>query len=110
MVFAIDGSKGEVPNSDENKVAFGKCGIQHSKGEVSALASCMFDVFNHFFLDLQIDSMKQSKVNWQNKIWKLLIEVWEYYWKSTLYVYQDFWAQIGEYNIIQDVLMHQMRK
>ncbi|KZL93608.1 transposase [Clostridium magnum] len=61
MVFAIDGSKAEVPNSDENRVTFGECGNQHSKGEVRALVSCMFDVFNHFFLDLQIDSIKASE-------------------------------------------------
>jgi hypothetical protein len=61
MVFAIDGSKVEVPNSDENRVAFGECGNHHSKGEVRAMASCMFDVFNHFFLDLQIGSIKASE-------------------------------------------------
>ena len=62
MVFAIDGSKVEVPNPDENRVAFGECGNQHSKGEVRAMASCMFDVFNHFFLDLQIGSIKASEI------------------------------------------------
>lgn len=61
MVFAIDGSKVEVPNSDENRIAFGECGNHHSKGEVRALISSMFDVFNHFFLDLQIDSIKASE-------------------------------------------------
>lgn len=61
MVFAIDGSKVEVPNSDENRTAFGECGNQHNKGEVMVLISSMFDVFNHFFLHLQIDSIKTSE-------------------------------------------------
>lgn len=61
MVFAIDGTKAEVPNSDENRVTFGECGNQHNKGEVRALVSAMFDVFNHFILDLKIDSIKASE-------------------------------------------------
>ncbi|WP_027625590.1 IS4 family transposase [Clostridium lundense] len=61
LVFAIDGSKAEVPNSDENRVFFGECGNNHNKGEVRALVSSIFDVFNHFFLDLQIDSIKTSE-------------------------------------------------
>lgn len=61
IVFAIDGSKAEVPNSDENRAAFGECGNQHNKGEVRALVSTMFDVFNHFILDLQIGSIKASE-------------------------------------------------
>ncbi len=59
MVFAIDGSKVEVPNSDENRVAFGECGNQHSKGEVRAMASCMFDVFN--LVQMQWSSCSDDK-------------------------------------------------
>lgn len=32
MVFAVDGSKVEIPNSDENSAAFGESGNQHGKG------------------------------------------------------------------------------
>ncbi len=60
-MFAIDGTKTEVPNSDENRTHFGESGNQHSSGEVRDLVSCMFDVFNKFFLDLQIDSIKASE-------------------------------------------------
>ncbi len=58
MVFAVDGSRAEVPNSDENKASFGECGNKNNKGEIRALVSTMFDVFNHFFLDWQ------SKISW----------------------------------------------
>ncbi len=61
LVFAVDGSKVEVPNSDENRLSFGECGNSHSNGEVRALVSGIFDVFNHFFLDLQIGSIKTSE-------------------------------------------------
>lgn len=61
LVFAVDGSKVEVPNSDENRLSFGECGNNHSNGEVRALVSGIFDVFNHFFLDLQIGSVKTSE-------------------------------------------------
>jgi len=61
LVFAVDGSKAEVPNSDENRAFFGECGNNHSNGEVRALVSTIFDVYNHFFLDLQIGSIKTSE-------------------------------------------------
>lgn len=61
LVFAVDGSKAEIPNSDENRAFFGECGNNHSNGEVRALVSSIFDVYNHFFLDLQIDSIKTSE-------------------------------------------------
>ncbi len=57
-MFAVDGSKAEVPNSDENRAFLGECGNNHSKGEVRTLVSSIFDVFNHFFLNLQIDFIK----------------------------------------------------
>lgn len=49
MVFPVDGSKAEVPNSYKNRTFFGECGNQHNNDEVRALVSCMFDVFNNFF-------------------------------------------------------------
>lgn len=43
LVFAVDGSKVEVPNFDKNRLSFGECGNSHSNGEVSALVSGVFD-------------------------------------------------------------------
>jgi len=53
VVLAIDGSKAEVPNSDENRKAFGKSSNQHENSERRALVSCALDVMNHFIIDMQ---------------------------------------------------------
>jgi hypothetical protein len=61
VVLAIDGSKAEVPNSDENRKSFGKSGNQYEKSETRALVSCALDVLNHFIVDIQIDSIETSE-------------------------------------------------
>ena len=59
---AIDGSKAEVPNSKENRETFGNSGNQHSKtGQVRALVSGMYDILNHFYLDIEIEHISVSK-------------------------------------------------
>ena len=55
LLLAIDGSKAEVPNSKENREVFGNSSNQHSKtGCVRALVSGMYDILNHFYLDIEI--------------------------------------------------------
>lgn len=45
----------EVPNSKENRETFGNSGNQYSKtGQVRALVSGMYDILNHFYLDIEI--------------------------------------------------------
>ena len=61
LVFAIDGSKAEVPNSAENDRTFGKSGNGRSEGQPRALVSGMCDVFNDFFLDIQIGRHTDSE-------------------------------------------------
>ena len=61
LVFAVDGTKAEVPNSDEKRAAFGENGNGQGQSEVRALVSCFFDVFNQFILDLQIASIRTSE-------------------------------------------------
>jgi len=61
VVLAIDGSKTEVPNSDENRKSFGKSGNQHESSETRALVSCALDVVNHFIIDIQINSIETSE-------------------------------------------------
>ncbi|WP_243135772.1 transposase [Acetobacterium tundrae] len=171
LIFAVDGTKAEVPNSDENRAAFGESGNGQRQSEVRALVSCFFDVFIQFILDLQIGSIRTSeselakkniaaakdiisetpiiiifdrgypsiefvrflennKVKYlfrlssndykKEEIEKRYFKRWEiekkYHTlknkmkfesitgKATLYVYQDFWAQIIIFNMIQDVL------
>ncbi len=55
LLLAIDGSKAEMPNSKENREAFGNSNNQHSKiGCVRALVSGMYDILHHFYLDIEI--------------------------------------------------------
>lgn len=62
MLIAVDGSKAEVPNSKDNREAFGNSGNQHSgKGQVRALVSGMYDVLNHFYLDIEIGHISISE-------------------------------------------------
>lgn len=39
LVFAIDGSKAEIPNSEENQKAFGRSGNHHTEGQARVLVS-----------------------------------------------------------------------
>ena len=62
LLIAIDGSKAEVPNSKENRETFGNSGNQHSKtGQVRALVSGMYDILNHFYLDIEIEHISVSE-------------------------------------------------
>jgi hypothetical protein len=60
LVFAVDGSKAEVPASLENLKRFGSVGT--SENHVArALVNCISDVCNGFVLDMQIDGIKASE-------------------------------------------------
>ena len=62
LLAAIDSSKAEVPNSEENRRTFGQSNNQHTQnGQVRALVSGAYDVLNHFYLDLQIGAISSSE-------------------------------------------------
>lgn len=62
LLIAIDGSKVEVPNSKENRETFGNSGNQHFKtGQVQALVSGVYDILNHFYLDIEIEHISVSE-------------------------------------------------
>ena len=61
LVFAIDGSIAEIPNSVENHERFGKHSNQHTEGQARARISGMFDVFNDFFTDIQIGKISDGE-------------------------------------------------
>ena len=62
LLAAIDSSKAEVPNSEENRRAFGQSNNQHTQnGQVRALVSGAYDVLNHFYLDLEIGAISCSE-------------------------------------------------
>jgi len=60
-VFAIDGTKAEIPNSKENRETFGMEGNQYGAGQPRALVSGLYDVYNDFFVDLQIGKITESE-------------------------------------------------
>lgn len=54
MVFAVDGTKEEIQNSEENRKTFGIQGNQYGKGQPRVLVSDLYNVTNDFFVNLQI--------------------------------------------------------
>lgn len=61
-MIAIDGSKAEVPNSKENRKTFGNSSNQYSKtGQVRVLVSGVYDVLNHFYLNIEIEHISISE-------------------------------------------------
>lgn len=62
LLIAIDGSKAEVPNSRVNRETFGNSSSQHSQtGQVRALVSGMYDILNHFYLDIDTEHISVSE-------------------------------------------------
>ncbi|WP_446787581.1 IS4 family transposase [Macellibacteroides fermentans] len=59
LVMAVDGSKAEVPASDENRKQFGE--RNREKGTIRALVNCITDVFHQFTLAMQLGSIYDSE-------------------------------------------------
>lgn len=57
--MAVDGSKAEVPASDENIKQFNE--RNREKGTIRALVNCITDVFHKFTLDMQLGSIYDSE-------------------------------------------------
>ena len=76
LLAAVDGSKAEVPNSKENRETFGNSGNQHSKtGQVRALVSGIYDILNHFYLDIEIEYISVSEIELAKRNLKHLREL-----------------------------------
>ncbi|SCI85293.1 Transposase [uncultured Roseburia sp.] len=76
LLAAVDGSKAEVPNSKENRETFGNSGNQHSRtGQVRALVSGMYDILNHFYLDIEIEHISVSEIELAKRNLKHLREM-----------------------------------
>ena len=64
IVLEIDGSKVEIPNSEENREKYGVLRNQNeTESPARAMISGLFDVFNKFFLDLQICNIHESELD-----------------------------------------------
>lgn len=57
VVWAIDGTKEEIPNTEENKKKFGivRTKKESKKSVARAMIVGAYDVYNHFFGDVEID-------------------------------------------------------
>lgn len=62
LLLAVDGSKAEVPNAQENREHFGSCGNQHTTGEARALVSCAYDILNGFYLSMEIGHIRSGEI------------------------------------------------
>lgn len=63
ILCAIDGSKIEIPNTPLNRETFGIEGNQYKQKTARALLSGIYDVENHFFLDVEIDRVNSNEIN-----------------------------------------------
>lgn len=61
LLMAIDGSKIEIPNTPQNRNFFGFQKTQHEKQPARANLSTIYDINNHFYLDVQIDKYSSSE-------------------------------------------------
>jgi hypothetical protein len=61
LVMAIDGSRAEIPNSEENRRVYGVSENQYRNGVARANLSVAHDVFNRFILDIGMHHYRSSE-------------------------------------------------
>jgi hypothetical protein len=62
LVLAEDGSRAEIPDSAENRQTYGKNGNQHGETVSRANINTLYDVENHFILDVGIHRVDSSEL------------------------------------------------
>jgi hypothetical protein len=62
LVLAIDGSRVEIPNSEENRKTYGESENQYGKGVARANFSGLYDVYNRLFLAIGIHHYGSSEI------------------------------------------------
>ena len=62
LVMAVDGSRAEIPNSEENRQVYGESINQCDKSVARANISVLHDVFNRFILDIGIHHYCDSEI------------------------------------------------
>jgi hypothetical protein len=63
VVLAVDGSKAEIPNSEENRRVYGESSNANGKQVARASISAVHDVFNRFLLDIGIHHYQSSEIS-----------------------------------------------
>jgi hypothetical protein len=61
LVLAVDGSRVEIPNSEENRKTYGESENQYGKAVARANFSGIYDVYNRFFLDIGVHHFKSGE-------------------------------------------------
>ena len=62
VVMAVDGSRAEIPNSEENRQVYGESINKYGKQVARANISALHDVFNRFILDIGIHHYRDSEI------------------------------------------------
>ena len=62
LVLVVDGSRAEIPNSRENREKYGEATNQYGKGVARASLSVLYDMYNQFILNIEIDPYNTSEI------------------------------------------------
>jgi hypothetical protein len=62
LVMAVDGSRAEIPNSEENRRVYGESINKYGKQGARTNLSALHDVFNRFLLDIGMDHYRSSEI------------------------------------------------
>jgi hypothetical protein len=62
LLMAVDGSRAEIPNSQENRQVYGESINKYGKAAARANLSVLHDVYNRFVLDIGIHNYRDSEI------------------------------------------------
>jgi hypothetical protein len=62
LLMAVDGSRAEIPNSQENRQEYGESINKYGKAAARANISALHDVLNRFILDIGIHNYRDSEI------------------------------------------------
>ena len=62
LVMAVDGSRAEIPNSQENRQVYGESINKYGKAVARANMSVLHDVYNRFVVDIGIHHYRDSEI------------------------------------------------
>jgi hypothetical protein len=62
LVMAVDGSRAEIPNSEENRQVYGESINKYGKAVARTNLSALHDVFNRFLIDIGMHHYRSSEI------------------------------------------------
>ena len=62
LVMAVDGSRAEIPNSEENRRVYGESINKYGKAVARTNLSALHDVYNRFILDIGMHHYRSSEI------------------------------------------------